>query len=469
VAHRAEIDAGGSAGGLVLWQILAILCPGSVFLMASTTADARVRALAAMRRHLLPLLFVLYVIAYLDRVNVSFAAAGVSRDLGLDSASYGFAAGIFFLGYVVFEVPSNLILDRVGARRWISRIMLTWGLIAALMAFMTTPAQFNGLRLLLGVAEAGFFPGIILLLSQWVPEAQRTRALAGFLLAIPVAGLLGGPVSAALLAMHGFLGLAGWRWLFLFEALPAIVMAVVVWRRLPGRPREARWLRPEEAEALEQTLERERLQGGAAGPTIHGLGAIWSDRRLWLLSLLYLGITTSFYGFSFWIPRFVADALPQEHPSAVLVNLLSAIPYGLAVVAMSLVGRVADRHADKRPYIALPMALAAIALLLALLTSGPLRLVLISLSTASAFASLGPAWAIPLLFLRGRAAAGGIAVINSLGNIGGFLAPFAMGQLLLLPQGDRLAMTALAWVMLAASGLALLATPPPPASRAPAG
>ncbi|MBM5799676.1 MAG: MFS transporter [Cyanobacteria bacterium K_DeepCast_35m_m2_023] len=235
------------------------------------TADLD-RALAALRRHLLPFLFVLYVIAYLDRVNVSYAAAGVSKDLGLNSASYGFAAGIFFLGYVLLEIPSNLILDRVGARRWIGRILLSWGVIAALMAFMTTAAQFNGLRLLLGVAEAGFFPGIILYLSRWVPEAQRARTLAGFMLAIPVAGLLGGPLSAALLSMHG-------------------------------------WLSPAEADALEQVLQQESQQRQSSAGHIQGLAALWGDRRLWLLAVLYLGISTSFYGFSFWIPRFVGAAL----------------------------------------------------------------------------------------------------------------------------------------------------------------
>ena len=366
------------------------------------------RALGALQRHLLPFLFVLYVIAYLDRVNVSFAAAGVSKDLGLNSASYGFAAGIFFLGYVLFEVPSNLILDRVGARRWISRILLSWGVVAALMAFMTTATQFNGLRLLLGVAEAGFFPGIILYLSQWVPEAQRARTLAGFMLAIPVAGLLGGPVSAALLSIDGFLGLEGWRWLFLLEALPAIVLSVAVWRWLPNRPAQARWLKPDEAEALEQVLQNERAQSLASAGQIHGLGALWGDRRLWLLSVLYLGIATSFYGFSFWIPRFVGDALGQSSPSPVLVNLLSAIPYGLAVVVMVLVGRAADRHADKRLFVAVPLAVAALGLVLSLSAAGALRLVLISIATAAAFSSLGPAWAMPLQFLGGRAAAGAL-------------------------------------------------------------
>jgi sugar phosphate permease len=414
------------------------------------------RALTALQRHLLPFLFLLYVIAYLDRVNVSFAAAGVSRDLGLNSASYGFAAGIFFLGYVLFEIPSNLVLDRVGARRWISRILLSWGVVAALMAFMTTAAQFNGLRLLLGVAEAGFFPGIILYLSQWVPEAQRARTLAGFMLAIPVAGLLGGPVSAALLSIDGFGGLAGWRWLFLLEALPAIVLSVAVWHWLPNRPAQARWLKPDEAEALEQVLQTERSQRQVSADQVHGLAALWGDRRLWLMSVLYLGIATSFYGFSFWIPRFVGDALGQSSPSPVLVNLLSAIPYGLAVVVMVLVGRAADRHADKRLFVAVPLAVAALGLVLSLPAEGGLRLVLISIATAAAFSSLGPAWAMPLQFLGGRAAAGGIAAINSFGNIGGFLAPFVMGQLMLRPHGDSLALAYLAGVLLVSALLALV-------------
>jgi ACS family tartrate transporter-like MFS transporter len=416
------------------------------------------RALASLRRHLLPFLFLLYVIAYLDRVNVSFAAAGVSRDLGLDSASYGFAAGIFFLGYVLFEIPSNLILDRVGARRWISRILFTWGVVAALMAFMTSAAQFNVLRLLLGVAEAGFFPGIILYLSQWVPEAQRARTLAGFMLAIPVAGLLGGPVSAMLLSLHGLLGLAGWRWLFLLEALPAIVLAFLVLRWLPNRPHQAPWLQPAEAEALEQVLQEEREQRQARGDHVQGLVALWADRRLWLLSLLYLGIATSFYGFSFWIPRFVGDALAQQSPSPALVNLLSAIPYGLAVVVMLLVARAADRQADKRLHVAVPLGVAAVALALSIAAAGPLRLALISIATASAFASLGPAWSIPLQFLGGRAAAGGIAAINAFGNIGGFLAPFVMGRLMLRPHGDSLALLYLAGVLLLSALLAVLAT-----------
>jgi len=414
------------------------------------------RALAAIRRHLLPFLFLLYVVAYLDRVNISFAAAEVSRDLGLNSASYGFAAGIFFLGYVLFEVPSNLMLHRVGARRWISRILLSWGLVAGLMGFMSTAAQFNGLRLLLGVAEAGFFPGIVLYLSQWVPEQQRARTLAGFMLAIPVAGLVGGPISAALLSLDGLGGLAGWRWLFLVEAIPAVVLAALVWRHLPDHPGEARWLKADEAEALERLLERERHAEGRAGRRLHGLAEVLRTPKLWLLSLLYLGVAAGFYGFSFWIPRFVGEALAVSQPSPIQVNLISSIPYGLAVIAMLLVGASADRHQEQRLHVAVPLAVAALSLTLAIVSGGIWRLAWISLSTAAAFSCLGPFWAIPSGFLRGRAAAGGIASINSVGNIGGFVAPIVMGRLMIQPGGDALALGSLAAMLLCSAVLASL-------------
>lgn len=429
------------------------------------------QAMAALRRHLLPFLFLLYGVAYLDRVNISFAAEGVSGALGLDSASYGFAAGIFFVGYVLFEVPSNLILDRVGARRWISRILFSWGLVAALMAFMTSAAQFNALRLLLGIAEAGFFPGIVLYLSQWVPAAERARTLAGFMLAIPVAGLLGGPISAALLSLHGVLGLAGWRWLFLLEALPAIVLAFVVWKRLPNRPSEARWLEPAQAQALEAVLAGERQQRQAGGQQIQHLRSGLRQPRLWLLGALYLGIATGFYGFSFWIPRFVAEALPMAQPDPALVNAISAIPYGLAVVAMLLVGHSADRRREYHWHVAVPLGLAALALVLSLTTAGIGRLVLISLATAASFSCLGPFWSIPPQFLGGRAAAGGIAWINSVGNIGGFLAPLVMGRLMLQPHGMGLALAALAAVLLLGCLLALACRLPaePPAGLSPTG
>lgn len=412
--------------------------------------------MVGIRRHLLPFLFLLYLVAYLDRVNISFAAAGVSADLGLTTASYGVAAGIFFLGYVLFEIPSNLMLARVGARRWISRILLSWGVVAGLMAFMTSAQQFNGLRLLLGVAEAGFFPGIILYLSQWVPSAQRSRTLAGFMLAIPMAGLLGGPISAGLLSLHGVGGLAGWRWLFLLEALPAIVLAFVVWKRLPDRPHQAPWLSAEEATALEQLLQEEQIQLSSSGRQVHGLLAGLRQPRLWILGVLYLAIATGFYGFSFFIPRFVAEALSPAMASPVQANLVSAVPYAIAVAAMLVVGASSDRSGEQRLHVAVTLAVAAVSLGLAIAGSGLIRLALISVSTAATFSCLGPFWAIPSQFLGGRAAAGGIAWINSVGNIGGFLAPIVMGRLMLRPGGDSLALAGLAVVLLLASALALL-------------
>ena len=411
---------------------------------------------AQIRRHLLPFLFILYVVAYLDRVNVSFAASAISADLGLNTASYGFAAGIFFLGYVLFEVPSNLILNRVGARRWISRILLGWGIVAALMAAISTSQQLYGLRLLLGIAEAGFFPGIVLYLSQWVPASHRSRTLAGFMVAIPMAGLLGGPISAALLSLQGVGGLAGWRWLFLIEALPAIVLGIVVWQRLPNRPREARWLEPAAATALEGQLASERHDAEQSGRHVHGLAAAFRQPRLWLLSLICLGEATGSYGFSFWIPRFVAETLPVASRSPVLVNLISALPYGLAVIAMLLVGRSADRHQEHRLHVAVPLAIAAVTLGLAISSDGPLRLLLICLSAAAAFSCKGPFWTMPTQFLGGNGAAGGIAAINSVGNIGGFLAPIVMGRLMLLPHGNALALGFLTGVLLLSALLSLL-------------
>ena len=295
----------------------------------------------------------------------------------------------------------------------------------------------------------------MLYLSQWVPAAQRARTMAGFMLAIPVAGLLGGPVSAALLSLHGLGGLAGWRWLFLIEALPAIALGFAVWRHLPDRPHQALWLLPEDADTLEAVLQRERQQLQSSGQQIHGLLAGLRHPNLWLLGLLYLAIATGFYGFSFWIPRFVKEALPLAHPSPALVNLISAVPYGLAVVAMLLVGASADRRGEQRLHVAGALALAAVSLALALTTAGLPRLALISISTAATFACLGPFWAIPTQFLGGRAAAGGIAWINSVGNIGGFLAPITIGHLMQRQGGDGMSLAALAITLLLASLLAL--------------
>lgn len=413
------------------------------------------RALAKVQRYLVPLLFLLYLVAYLDRVNVSFAASGLSRDLGLDPASYGFAAGAFFAGYILFEIPSNLLLHRLGARRWISRILLTWGLVAMAMGAMVSATQFDTLRLLLGMAEAGFFPGIVFYLSLWVPAQQRTRALTGFLLAIPMAGLLGGPISAALLSLDGLFGIAGWRWLFLMEGLPAVLLAGWVWVGLPDRPRDARWLQPQEARALEQALQRERCDPALAERRLPNLAALLHDRRILLLLAVYAGIYFVVTGFGFWIPRFVADALPNPQPSASVINLISAIPYALAVAAMLLVGRSAQRQQRLVLHVAIPLAIAAAALVLAVFSPSLWRLAFICLATAATFSVKGPFWSIPPLLMGGRTAAIGFAGISTSGSIGGLISPNVMGQLLELSGGESLALGCLAGVLLLAAALAL--------------
>ena len=413
------------------------------------------QALRKVRRHLLPFLFVLYLVACLDRVNISFAAPALSTDLGLDPASYGFAAGIFFAGYILCEVPSNLILHRVGARQWISRILLSWGVVAVLMATVTHASQFDGLRFLLGAAEAGFFPGIVLYLSQWIPKSDRARALAGFMIAIPMAGLLGGPLSAALLSLDGFWGMAGWRWLFLMEGLPALLLAFAVWFWLPNRPRHAPWLTASEAEALEQALRAERDHLQHQGAQVLELGGAIRQQRLWLLIAMYLGIYYGITGFGFWIPRFVAQALPAAASSPALANTLSAIPYGLAVIAMVLVGRSADHHQQPLRHVVAPLAIGVIALVLAIGSGGVMRLGWISLATAAVFSCKGPFWAIPPQFLDEQAAAVGFAGISTFGSVGGLLSPNVMGALMLQNHGEALALASLAVVLLGSVGLAL--------------
>lgn len=343
----------------------------------------------------------------------------------------------------------------MGARQWISRILLSWGLVAVLMATVTRPIQFDALRFLLGAAEAGFFPGIVLYLSQWIPKSDRARAMAGFMLAIPMAGLLGGPLSAALLSLDGVWGIAGWRWLFLMEGLPALVLAIAVWFRLPNRPRHAPWLTPSEAGALEQALSSEREQPQVQRAQVLELAGAARERRLWLLMGTYLGIYYGMTGFGFWIPRFVAQALPAAASSAALANGLSAIPYGLAVLAMVLVGRSADRHQQPLPHVVVPLAVAVVALLLAIGSAGVMRLSWISLATAAVLSCKGPFWAIPPQWFGDRAAAAGFAGISTFGSIGGFLSPNVMGLLMLRPHGEAMALASLAVVLLGSGLLAL--------------
>src|SRR3954470_14380009 len=303
-------------------------------------------ALAKARRRLLPFLFLLYVVSYLDRINVGFAALQMNAALGFSSVTYSLGAGIFFLGYTLLEIPSNVILARVGARLWIARIMITWGLVSAGMMLVRSVTAFYVLRFSLGAAEAGFFPGIIYCLTRWFPRRDRARAIAGFMTAVVVAGIIGGPVSGVLLSLDGRGGLAGWQWLFVVEGLPAVVLGLIVLRALPEKPSDARWLTPAEQQALTTRLEEE----GSASSTVHSISGALTSGRVWLLAAVYFTIPVALYAMGFWMPQIVRSASGGSDFST---GFLSAIPYAVAAVGMVLIGRNSDRTGERRWHIAL--------------------------------------------------------------------------------------------------------------------
>lgn len=370
---------------------------------------------------LLPFLFLLYIVAYLDRVNVSFAALDMKSDLGLSNTVYGAGAGIFFLGYFLFEVPSNLILQRVGARVWMARIMVTWGLLSSAMALAQGEKSFYALRFLLGLAEAGFFPGMIFYLTGWFPAGRRARAVSLFMTATAMAGVIGGPVSGLLLQMKGLAGLAGWQWLFLLEGLPAVLLGGIVFFVLPDGPAQASWLSP-----LEKTWLRQRLAAEARTGNPHTrLGKALASGRLWHLSAIYFCVVMSLYGIILWLPQ-IMQAFGGF--SNLKVGMLSALPWVTAAVAMVLVGRHSDLRQERRWHLALSALVGALGLVLSGLATDPwAALGALTLAAAGIESAMGPFWSLPPEFLKGTAAAGGIALINSLGNLGGYAGPSAVG------------------------------------------
>ena len=371
---------------------------------------------------LIPFMMLLYLVAFLDRVNISFAALTMNADLGLSPIVYGWGAGIFFLGYFIFEVPSNLILERVGARLWIFRIMVTWGLISAAMAFVQGPASFFVLRFLLGVAEAGFLPGMILYLTTWFPQARLARFVGLFMMAVPLASAIGAPISSLILSAHGFLGLAGWQWLFIIEGLPACALGFAVLALLPDGPATARWLTEEERATVAARLAEDR------GRHVHqvraALGPTMVDGRVWLLCLTYFGIVVGLYGVGLWLPQIIRGL----GFSIAQVGILTALPYLASAVAMLVWGRRSDRKGERVWHVALPTLLAAAGLVAAIaVPSGWPELTALGIATVGIYATLGPFWGLPPIFLTRTAAAGGIAFINSVGNLGGFLGPSIVG------------------------------------------
>jgi len=370
---------------------------------------------------LMPFLLLLYIVAYLDRINVGFAALQMREELKFSDNVYGLGAGMFFAGYFLFQVPSNLVLQRVGARRWMCILMMVWGVVSSSMIFVSNTQEFYALRFLLGAAEAGFFPGVIFYLKTWFPAQARARTVARFMTAAPLSGVVGGPLSGALLELHLKAGLAGWQWMFLMEGIPAVLLGVVTLFYLVDSPAEAVWLSGTEREWLLETLGREQKVVPTSGGTFNAL----KMGRIWMLALVYFGLNTVSYGISLWLPKMIKSL---SGVSNFTVGVLSAIPYVAAAVAMVVVGLHSDRAGERRWHTALPAFAGAIALSMAAYSTsvGP-SIFLISVAVLGVFSMMGPFWAMPTSLLSGAAAAAGIAFINSVGNLGGFAGPYVIG------------------------------------------
>ena len=409
-----------------------------------------------MTLRLIPFLFFCYVVAYLDRVNVGFAKLQMLADLRMSDTTYGIGAGIFFIGYFVFEVPSNLILHRVGARVWIARIMVTWGVLSMLMMFVTGPVTFYLVRFLLGVAEAGFFPGIVLYLTHWYPSSRRARIISMFLTGVAISGVIGGPLSGWILhTMSGVHGLAGWQWLFLLEGIPSLVMGVATYLYLPDSLERAAWLPDDERRRLQQNLRDE-----ASGEEHGSVFATLRNPRV----ILYAGISFSFvmglYGISFWLPQLIRSMGVQD---AGRIGVLSGIPSGVAAIVMVVLGWSSDRTGDRRWHLVGGAALGATGLIVAGLFGGHLVIGLAAMSAAMAgsLSNIALFWTLPTAALRGTSAAAGIAAINSIGNLAGFLSPYLIGVVKDATGEATYGLYVIAAFMLAGAGLVVIATRAP--------
>lgn len=402
---------------------------------------------------LLPFLFVLYLVAYLDRINVGFAALEMQEQLGFSDKVYGFGSGIFFAGYFFLQLPSNLILTRVGARRWIAAIIVVWGVVSTSMIFATTPRSFYVLRFLLGAAEAGFFPGMILHLRNWFPAQARARAVALFVMAAPISGVIGGPISGALLGIQGA-GLAGWQWLFLLEGAPAVILGAVVLYGLADRPQDAHWLTSEEKTWLIETLEREHASQTAGRD---GLLAAFAIPAVWGLTLVYFTVAACSYGLILWLPTMIKSASGASNFGT---GVISALPYLAAALGMAYWGMHSDRSGERRWHLVGAAFVGAFALCLAgFVTSAVATIAMLSLALLAAESMYGPFWAAATSVLKGRTAAAGIALINSVGNLGGFCGPYLVGLVKGGAGGFQRGLLVLA-VVSAIGGLVTLAVVP---------
>ena len=424
--------------------------PGSN-LDASKEAASEALLQSAVRKaaiRFVPLLTIAYLFNYLDRTSLGFAALTMNQQLGLTAGQFGLAAGILFLGYSTFEIPSNLLLYRIGARRWLARIMISWGLVSAATAFVVGPNSFYGVRLLLGIAEAGFFPGVTFFLAAWFPAQFRTRMLAWFLVGIPLSSLVGGPVCGMLLQMDGIWGLAGWQWLFLLVSLPCIPLGLLTLYLLADNPEAASWLTTAERDTLNGVLASEVRERPHAS-----LWAALKDTRVLILAAIQFGFTLGSYGIGIWLPLM----LKEYHLSTLAIGWTAAIPYLFASVGMILWARYVDQKGGRIVNLAIACVLGGAGLLVPIITSGSVALAVLGFSAALVGVTAARAifWSIPTRFLTGVAAAGGLAFINSIGTVGGFVGPSMMGWLKEFSGSYVFGLSAVAAIMIAAAALSM--------------
>ena len=407
----------------------------------------------------MPLLIVCFIFAYFDRVNISFAKLQMQGDLGLSNAAYGFGASIFFVGYFIFEIPSNLILSRVGARVWIARIMISWGIASAAMMFVTSETWFYVLRFVIGATEAGFLPGIILYFTYWFPAKRRARINALFMTSISISGVIGGPLSGFIMTRFaGVGGLAGWQWLFVLEGLPTALLGLLVLAILDDRISNAKWLSAEEKAVMQANIDREDK-----GTSHRFIDAMRQPGTL-LLSLIYLFMLMGLYGLTFWMPQLIKNT---GITSPMTIGLLTAIPYAAAGIGMVALGKSSDRHGERRWHLGLAVAVGGIGYALSAYFAHDTTLAMISLVIASvgAIGCLPVFWTLPPAFLSGTAAAGGIALINSIGNLGGIISPYLVGKVVDLTGATSGGLYAIATVLILAALLILFGLPARIANR----
>ncbi|GJG98291.1 MFS transporter [Cupriavidus pauculus] len=423
-------------------------------------ANARLDAESAVEKtaynkvfwRIMPFLMLCYVIAYLDRVNVGFAKLQMAQDLQFSETVFGLGAGLFFIGYFLFEVPSNLLMHRLGARIWIARIMITWGIISAAFVFVQTPTQFYVMRFLLGLAEAGFYPGVILYLTYWYPSHRRAKMIALFMSGIPVAGMFGNPLSGWIMdAFHDTHGWAGWQWMFFIEALPAFAIGIVTVFVLRDGIDKAPWLSADEKQVLKRNIEEDERAASAAAAAngqrdMHSLGAVFSDRRVWWMCLIYFCFVTGQYALTFWMPTLVKASGVTGNLN---IGLLSAIPFLCAIVVMNILGHSADSRRERRWHLIVPALMGAtgFAIAASFTHNTTVAIAALSLAAAGVLTCAPLFWSLPTAFLSGIAAASGIAVVNSVGNLAGFVSPYMVGALKDMTQSTQLPMYVLSAIL----------------------